>query len=259
MRADNLIVILGATPREVSHVRRSLDGSLSSAEIEIAISGVGKVAVERWTAALGRRREPPGLLLSIGFAGAIRPELNTGDLVLSNVLYASDDGESLRCDEGLLALAAAACEGEGLSYFVADTLTVGQPVRTASEKARLASTTSAWAVNMEDYWSATAARRASIPYISVRAIVDTWDQELPPFSPWLSGKGSVGQALAAGLAVVARPRLFPRLVDLARQAQLAQRSLGSFARAFVPRVASAPAGEAVGWASANAGGSGGRR
>ena len=63
--------------------------------------GQGK-AMEGMVALLDARPTRPDCILSLGFAGALRAELKTGDLVLSQRLYAT--GEDTRTRIGCLTL-----------------------------------------------------------------------------------------------------------------------------------------------------------
>ena len=107
-----------------------------------------------------------------------------------------------------------------------DAVVVGAPSTTVSSvagiviKSAVYSALGAVSVNMEDYWAARAARSAGVPFASVRAVLDTADQELPP---WVSLYARNPRRAAWGLAT--HPGRLPTLLHLWRQAELARRQL----------------------------------
>ena len=229
-----MIAIVTAMEREAGPVRRVLHEPVCERSASLHVCGVGREAASQWAARLTSDR--PSLLLSLGFAGATRPELAAGDLVLSHTLEAPGGRESYAADPALLRMAEAACRQAAVRHWVGDNLTVSRFVGRAEEKSNLGSTTSAWAINMEDYWLAAGAQAAGIPFLAARAIVDRADQSLPPFlaSLPLERRGGMRQLARAAPAVGRRPWLLPALLVVARQATLAQRNLAGFVRAFLP-------------------------
>jgi len=74
-----------------------------------------------------------------------------------------------------------------------------------------------------------------VPFLSVRAILDRANQELPSYIEDLVRKKDRGLALRVVLSSLARPTRIPGLLRLARQARRAQKSLATFARLFVAK------------------------
>ena len=123
----------------------------------------------------GRRRledvlgedDPPLLVVSAGYAGALRPDLRVGDLVL---------GENFS-DPGLLRVARGLLTGEPL--HVGGLTTQASVAETAAAKAALHATTGALAVDMETAWIAAACARAGVALLSLRVISDAAGQSFP--------------------------------------------------------------------------------
>ena len=211
-----------------------------SPAVVLRVIGVGKESVQAnfrsWldsqagsTAAVS----PDGLLL-LGFAGAVDPALQAGELVLPSHYYQGGidgqpsviDGEKV--DEELGKQALQAANRGGMRLYHSDSLTVGQVVATPEEKRAILSQYSVGIVDMEDYWVAEAAAEAGIPFLAVRAVVDTASQRLPPYVLGLAGQ----PARAIGSAA-AQPWRLPALLRLRNQMRLAQRSLTRFALSFL--------------------------
>jgi len=230
------IAIVASMERELAPLRRRLRDQADGSHL-FRVTGAGRARALRGVEALLQSPNLPSQILSVGFAGALNHDLHTGDLVLSRQLYAIGEEESVESDEGLLEMAQEVLEARGaLRHFVADSLTVDAPVCTASEKKALAVTTSAWIANMEDYWVGRQAARHGVPFLSVRAVLDTADEEIPKFVADLGDRGALMQALLASAKCIVRPGNLPVLLKLSRQTRTAQASLAGFCLPFVSRI-----------------------
>ena len=251
-----MLAIVASMEREVSALKRSrgrvYEGMLQGepqagpflsgvqGSVMVHVAGVGKDRALAGMKALIDGPLRPDAILSLGFGGALRRELATGDLVLSQRLHALGEEAVFEPDAGLLSLAQEALESSGAPrHFVAETLTVPQVVSSAGEKQRLAGASAAWVADMEDYWVAKAAAQTGIPFLSARAVLDTADQELPPFVAGIGDKGVLSQLLRVAAHGITRPWDAPRLLKLSKQLQIAQDSLAVFGLSFVARMATA--------------------
>ena len=238
-----MLAIVASMERELSSLRRRLKLDASEgcgAPVRFCITGMGKERALASIQGLLDGTLSAGGILCIGFAGALREELRTGDLVIARRLYAAGEKDFVETEARLAELAQEALDHPGAPrHCVSDGLTVPRIIATAAEKRRLARDTSAWAVNMEDYWIGMEAVRRGIPFLSVRAVLDTADQDLPPLAARLGGVGTLTQALQAAAAVVARPWGLWELVRLFKQMRAAQDSLAAFGATYVPKALSA--------------------
>ena len=230
----SLIAIVTAMGCEAAQIRRLLHRAPWGASVTLCVSGMGKESATQCVAGLAAESRPPDMLLSLGSAGATREETIPGDLLLSASVHALEEG-AFAADQVLLDLAQEACKDAGLHYWVEDSLTVPGPVYKRDDKSRLGGTTGAWAINMEDYWLAAEAAKANIPFLAVRAILDTTDQDLPPFAGDWEARGVAGQVATTLQTLALRPWLLPSLVTLGRQAHRAQRNLATFSEIFLPQ------------------------
>ncbi len=244
-----MLTIIAPMKSEISYLRQNpallrQDG----AAVQALVVGVGKEAVQRslsrWLEAPengstdGSTSSSPDRLLLLGFAGAVDPGLAGGDLVLSGRYYLEPDTpeglgqDFFEADSAMLEKATAAASGSGLAWREVDSLTVGRPVATGEEKAAIylshSGRHSVGTVNMEDYWVAEFAARAEIPFLAVRAVIDTADQAIPSYAMGLQERRWFALASAA-----ASPWQFPNLIRLAGNLRLARQSLRQFATAFL--------------------------
>ena len=143
----------------------------------------------------------PGIILSCGIAGALSPDLHTGDVII--------DG-----DATVVALLRAA-----LPDAIAGQVAGGNAiVATAAAKSALASRTGAIAADMESHIASRVARSRDLPFGVLRVISDTADDDLPP-AALVGMRPDGGMALGAVLASLARrPRQLPALLRTGRQA-----------------------------------------
>ena len=185
-------------------------------------------------------------VLSVGFAGALRDGLDTGDLVLARRLLTPGDDAPIDCDPGVLRTAEAVLERSGARYRTGDTLTVDAALRTAGEKRSHGRQTGALAVTMEDYWLARVCARRRVPFLSVRSVLDVAAQELPPFVTGLGDKGLPVQVARVALGLAVRPRHFPGVARLRSQVRRARSSLAPFVISFLETVDSRSRAAAVG-------------
>ncbi len=250
-----MLTIIAPMESEISYLRqysrlRRWDGAAA----QILVVGVGKEAVHsslsRWLEAPdnastnGSKSNRPDRLLLLGFGGAVDPALACGDLVLSGRYHLDLDmpegvgpeevaKEFFEPDSSMLEQAAAAASASGLACWGVESLTVSRPATTGEEKAAIhrrhsVGPVSVGLINMEDYWVAEFAARANIPFLAVRAVIDTAGQAIPSYALGLQERRWNALASAA-----TRPWQLPNLVRLASNLRVAQRSLRRFAEAFL--------------------------
>ena len=230
-----MIAIVGPMERELAGLRCLEEGTEGGLAL-VLVTGVGKERAMRSMDALLEDPSRPESVLSLGFGGALREGLETGDLVLSRRLYATGEGTFLESDAGLLSLAEAVLSrGNITRYVVGDSLTVPQVVCRPAEKRRLAADTGACVANMEDFWIGEAVVKRAVPFLSARVVLDTVHQELPPFLAGLGGQSGLRQALLVIARCMARPWEIPKVMSLSRQVNVAQRRLTSFGLSFATK------------------------
>lgn len=150
-------------------------GKVGTREVTVVHTGVAPAPAEQVVLDDVLRKQPgrptTRLLIAAGYAGALRPGVRVGDLVLGGN----------RSDPALLAVAREALAGEPL--HVGTLVTETAAVESAAAKATLhAATGGALAVDMETAWIAAACARTGdggVPMLSLRAVSDAADQDFP--------------------------------------------------------------------------------
>ena len=200
--------------------------------VEFHCLGVGpRRAGDAMAAALSNARGRPAVLL-LGVAGAIAPGMETGQLLLAeNYLSDVDDvdgGEPIAPDPGMLTVAEAAAADARMPAHRGASLTVDHLICEERERRQLREKHGAASVNMEDSAVAAAARSADAPFLSVRVVLDTYEQRLPGYLPGLArGRGAILTQ------VVAQPWRIPTLRRLKAQMELCQAVLTRFGMAYL--------------------------
>jgi adenosylhomocysteine nucleosidase len=160
-------------------------------------------------------------LVSFGIAGALKPGLRAGDIVVSTEVVDEDrnwlSSDNLRPRISELVAEIGAVEGPVLGTQL--------PLATRRGKRQAWKDTGAIAVDMESAIVARAAAALGIPFVVLRAIADPAVRELPPAA--LVPLGEDGKpAFASVLAsVVRRPQQLPTLLSVAREARQALQAL----------------------------------
>ena len=210
---------LGGAMTRPSPVATPTEGPL------IIASGMGRAA-----AAAGARRlvkAGAGALMSWGLAGGLDPALAAGTIVLPSEVVAPDGTvfatTSAWRERLLRAIAAsqAVCGGRLLTCREL----IGSPAEKASAWRRM----SAVAVDMESLAIAEIAAENRLPFLAIRAIVDTAADALPPVLIAAAGEGDrSGSARLLG-ALVRAPGELPDFIRLYRRYRAASRALARVA------------------------------
>ena len=118
-------------------------------------------------------------LVSFGIAGGLAPGLPTGTVLLPAAIRGSD-GSAHWVDIDWHERLAKAARAAKLAVLVGGMLGADEIAATTAAKAELHRTTRAVAVDLESHIVAAAAARARVPFVVLRAIADTAQQDLPP-------------------------------------------------------------------------------
>ena len=248
-----MLTIVASMQRELSGLEQALNRNLGPGHGQaLCVIGIGPgraaegltglLASPSSRAASGSGTRLPVLLL--GFAGALSPDLNAGDLILASAYHrqpaTAAQGQppgSLSPDPGMMRLAARAAEAAGLAVNNGPALTVDALVREPAEKRRLHQNSPVdprtpvepvTSVNMEDHAVAEVAAQAGAAFLSARVILDTSEQRLPGYLIGLTGSGP-----HAAASTLIRHWRIPMLLSLAFRMRRAQNTLCRFGLAFI--------------------------
>ncbi|MBK5911687.1 hypothetical protein CCR85_09330 [Rhodothalassium salexigens] len=174
-------------------------------------------------------------LVSLGFCGALAPDLTPGRVVLADRLLAPDgDGTLVAGRPALDAAAARLTRVLGAPPVIGALVHGDVPLATAEAKAAAHGRTGALGVDMESLGVARAATAAGVPWLSVRLVLDTAAETLPPaaLAGFAPGRGTSVWPVIATLA--RRPQDLPGLLRLAHRRAAVTRDLEAVARAGLP-------------------------
>jgi adenosylhomocysteine nucleosidase len=212
------VAIVAALEREVSGLTRNwnraeqqYDGRrfvfLERGEVVVVCGGIGLDAARRAAEAVIVLYHP-NLLHSVGFAGALNPELRVGDLIVASVVIDARDGSR--------AFVAGADSQSSLVTYMS--------VAGVQQKKNLAHAFGAKAVDMEAAAVAAAAVAHGIPFAATKVISDESNFELREMARFIDPQGRFKTANFALFAAL-RPWLWGRVALLAANSRKATRAL----------------------------------
>jgi len=224
--------IVAALPEEIAPVlgrvasvrragRRVWRGRLGGADVCLATTGEG---LERAAGSVARFLERFSLraLIGVGIAGALSPDLREGDLLVAGEIR-GPGGEVFRPDAAWLARAARS--SARAAVFVS-----GEEIRwTASEKSAVFGRhtgAGAVAADTESAAWARGAEEARVPFVALRAILDTAAEDLPPYLREARRDGAIDRAAIVRHAL-RHPRAVPELLALRRRTRRAMSRLAA--------------------------------
>ena len=187
----------------------------------IACDGPGPDMARR--AALALIDKDVGGLISFGYAGGIDRVARAGDLVIANEIRLGRD--DTRPCEPIWSDALAAIFIRLGQVHRAPIAASEEIVATASEKMKLRYTTAAVATDMESFAVADVAAEAGLPFVTLRAVIDTHDQDLPPMAIEAAGPDGRLKLWNILWSLITNPGQIPKLGPLTRNSKQADRTL----------------------------------
>ncbi len=213
------IAIIAALEREVSGLTRNSrriqhshsGGLFTFFELENSVVVAGGIGLEaaRRAAEAAVAIYNPIALHSVGFTGALQPNLRVGDIFTPALVVDSRDGSRTSIDHG---------EGTLLSYT---------HIASAQQKAALAQAYAAQAVDMEAAAVAAAARAHGIDFRATKVISDGFDFEMPDLSSFIDAQGRF-RGVSFAMHIALRPWLWLRTATLARNGNKAAKALTGY-------------------------------
>jgi adenosylhomocysteine nucleosidase len=206
------IAIVAALEREVAgllknskRIEREYDGrkfAFFEREDEVIVCGGIGVEAARRAAEAVIVLYHPGLVESVGFAGALQSNLRVGDILVPGLLIDARDGSRIEISDG---------DGTLLTFM---------SVANARQKSRLAQSYAAQAVDMEAAGVAVAARTHGVAFRAVKVISDEMNFEMPDMTGFVDAQGRFRAIRFVGHAAL-RPWLWPAITTLAHNSKKA--------------------------------------
>ena len=178
-------------------------------------TGAGRKAAAHAADAVCRAHRPP-FVISAGFAGALDADVSRGALVLPDKIKSGKDVLNLNVSYDNVSL----LKDVLLRVRWGGTLLTADKVAGKSEEKRaLARECGAQIVDMETFEIARVCRDLDLPMVSIRAVTDNVDDEIPPdIQALLKQSSKAGQAGAALTLMWKRPAAFKQLCALRENA-----------------------------------------
>ena len=212
-------LIRGWRLREIEHDGRRYrlfeNGAAEDGGVVVICGGMGAEAARRATEAVIQVVRPVRVL-SVGFAGALDPNMKVADVLEPRVIVNAADG--VRTDTG-----------SGQRTLVSYAAVAGR-----EQKQRLAKAYAAAAADMEAAAVAQGAQARGVEFAALKAISDTADFSLPPMERFISSDGRFRSA-AFALYVAVRPWHWGRTLALARNGARASRALCGAIESYLRR------------------------
>lgn len=212
---------------------RGFAGRLSREPILLIQAGIGYERARRALLTACRRFSVRGAI-SLGFAGGLADGLRPGDLVCPGVVIRDDGrtGQALAVAP-VYAAVAAALSAVRIPLVDGPLLSVDSPLCTPEAKRAAHRRTGAVGVDMEAAGVAEAAESLGMPWLAIKAVVDTVDDSLPRFlSACTTPQGDLRWGrLFWSLTVASHRRAFRQL---ARASSMAAQSLQRGLKVAVP-------------------------
>ena len=216
----------------VAPTQRELGGLGSGNErTRASVVGIGRNAADLLAGLLDTA--PCRLLLSLGYAGALDPHLQTGELVVGNS-YLHGSSEAVH---GVphATRAAMLLRESGLSVLEGAVLTVDEPLLTPLAKRRAYNGSGALVVDMEGRWIADVAASRNIPLIGIRAVLDEAYYPLPAFISAIIADGGRRELVHTFRAIL-RPSTVRSFLPLALKSRRASRALQMAVQGILPAI-----------------------
>jgi adenosylhomocysteine nucleosidase len=172
-----------------------------------ACAGAGQNAATRAFAAI-EDGGPIDLVFSLGWAGALRPDVLPGRAFNLAGVIDAQTGERFNCDAD-----------SGAEWLVTAARVADEP-----EKRRLANSYPADLVDMEAAAVARMASMRGIPFYCIKGVSDALDARLPDFNRFITQDGQFKLASLVLFAVV-RPRYWPALIRMGENSKKAAQSI----------------------------------
>jgi adenosylhomocysteine nucleosidase len=182
-------------------------------------------------------------LLNIGFAGGLQASLATGDALLPEQILAVSDVSShhtptppagILPDACFAHLAAIAADQAHLTQHRGTLVSVSEVLADATTKQQLGQRSGALAVDMESYSIGRVAVAHALPFITIRTIFDTCQDNVPFQVGSFTSADGVVQPLRAWRYLVSHPHTLRHIGAAWGKARRAGRALASWLHHFLP-------------------------
>ena len=201
---------------------------IGGAEVDFVVTGMGPERAQRALEAIDLAGYQ--VCIAAGFAGALVPKLQVGDVLVAKKARRGQSNDLIECDAALAEQAVGAS-----AKAIGELVSVDHVATTAEEKYAL--TPYGEAVDMESYTVLAAAQRQRVPHVAIRVISDRHDQILPvDLSTTVDENGQV--AIGSVMRMLAgKPGQIGALMRLGRESKIAAEKLAKFLEGYIEKMA----------------------
>ncbi|HTS07024.1 MAG TPA: hypothetical protein VMP68_15700 [Candidatus Eisenbacteria bacterium] len=189
-------------------------------DVVLVCGGIGAMPARRAAEAVIALFTPE-IVYSVGFAGALDPQLKVGTVIRPQRVINAGDGSSVSLNDG---------EGVLVSFA---------SVASPDQKRKLRDSFAARAVDMEAAAVLRAAEAHRLGFGAIKAISDEFDFDFPDTDRFVDSEGRFSEATFALFAAF-RPWLWGRVWCLARNSNRATESLCSYLTRLCPGETTSP-------------------
>lgn len=200
------------------------EAKIGRASVDFVVTGMGAENARRGTeAAINPEHKA---CIGAGFAGALKPTLKIGDVLVARAVRELGKNKTLVCSRNLFM---AACENQAIEAKLF--LTANRVIGTSEEKQRLSPF--ADAVDMESFATLSVAKEKNVSAVAVRVIGDRLDEDMPAEID--ATVDQQGRVRIGGVVkhVAAHPLQIPALIRLGKKSHTAAEALAHFLEAFI--------------------------
>jgi hypothetical protein len=218
LKATPKLAIIAALEREIAPLvkgwktttiesQRRTVKMFENERVIVACGGIGGISARIATDAVWRHANTNiEIFISAGFAGALVPELKTGDIFEPATIIGDSDNNTIETVRGKGKLVSAGA------------------IAGVEHKRIFAGNYQAQAVDMEAFAVADVARVYNVPCIAIKVISDEYDFPMPPMGRFVADTGEFKTAGFIGYTLV-RPWLWPTVIKLGSNSSIATERL----------------------------------
>lgn len=250
-----MIALFGALKEELSELKGKMaisktsfyqdcilyEGKCRNQASLLVLTGVGKERAQK-AVELALEKYPVTALISTGFGGALNDKTKTGDIVVCSKLICEEEhlGElsvnrNVESDSLLTSACVKSLNETGLRFIVGNGITIPLVSQTPETKSELGKKFTADMVDMESYWIGQRAIENKLPFVAVRSIFDSLEDDLSPLTKVVSSEGKIKFA-AFFSSVISHPGRISNMIYYAGNARKARRNLTIFLDRFLEEI-----------------------
>lgn len=202
-------------------IKNQLSWIIGNVELITTVSGIGRTKCADATESLinsGAR-----CIICAGYSAGLDPDSNIGDVVVANFIHLLNRPDSIAYNDPQLLKAVPPNDTFGFRIRWCDFINCDSIVCSSFEKNRIYRATRAAALDMESYGAAEVCHKMGIPFLAIRSISDTADQDLPQEICKMASLENKTQQI---LFALSQPRIWPNLIRLSKQTKIAAQNLG---------------------------------